>query len=131
MENLLSVTELASQLNLNPETVRRLTRSGELPHVKVGKSIRYRLSEVARGAPSSNFDPRAYIEGLIHTLRNPPYLALKDLVADIRFKEAHAVGATAALRDSGLISSMECAAWRALISAGAKYAINSTQEKAR
>lgn len=46
MEKLLSVSELAASLGLNDETVRRLTRSGELPHVKVGKSIRYRLSEV-------------------------------------------------------------------------------------
>lgn len=46
MEKLLSVAELAASLGLNDETVRRLTRSGELPHVKVGKSIRYRLSDV-------------------------------------------------------------------------------------
>lgn len=47
MEKLLSVSELAQQLGLNDETVRRLTRSGEMPCVKVGKSVRYRLSEVA------------------------------------------------------------------------------------
>jgi excisionase family DNA binding protein len=52
VEKLLSVSELAASLGLNDETVRRLTRSGELPHVKVGKSIRYRLSEVTPPSPA-------------------------------------------------------------------------------
>lgn len=52
MEKLLSVSELASALGVNEETVRRLTRSGELPCTKVGKSVRYRLSDIVPASPA-------------------------------------------------------------------------------
>lgn len=51
MEKLLSVSELAAALGVNEETIRRLTRSGELPCTKVGKSVRYRLSDIVPAGP--------------------------------------------------------------------------------
>lgn len=43
---MLKAAQLAEQLNLNPETIRRLTRAGKIPHIQVGKSKRYDLDAV-------------------------------------------------------------------------------------
>jgi len=44
----LDVREAAAYLALKPETVRRLVRRGELPHTRVGRSIRFRLVDLDR-----------------------------------------------------------------------------------
>ena len=44
-EFLLTAEELATKLNVHVETVRRLTRDGQIPHHRVGDA-RYRLSDV-------------------------------------------------------------------------------------
>lgn len=46
MSQILTAEQLAEALSLNAETVRRLTRSGELPHHVIGGSIRYTLADV-------------------------------------------------------------------------------------
>lgn len=46
--HMLKAAELAEKLNLNPETIRRLTRAGKIPHTQVGKSKRYDLDVVLK-----------------------------------------------------------------------------------
>ena len=44
---LMTVSDLAVYLNLKPETIRNLTRKGEIPSVRVGKRlIRFKRSEI-------------------------------------------------------------------------------------
>ncbi len=38
--NLVTVTEMAKQLNCHPDTVRRMLRNGEIPRVKVRNTYR-------------------------------------------------------------------------------------------
>lgn len=45
MEKMLKAKELAEALNVNVETVRRWTRDGVIPHIKLGASKRYSLSK--------------------------------------------------------------------------------------
>jgi len=42
----LDVREAAAYLAISEETVRRYVRSGELPHTRVGRSIRFRLVDL-------------------------------------------------------------------------------------
>lgn len=46
MEEMLKAKDLAKALNVNIETVRRWTREGTIPHIKLGASKRYSLSKV-------------------------------------------------------------------------------------
>jgi len=46
MEEWLSAKQLADQLKISLETVRRLTRAKKIPAIAVGASYRYRMSEV-------------------------------------------------------------------------------------
>ena len=60
MSQILTAEQLAEALSLNAETIRRLTRSGELPHHVIGGSIRYNLADVlARTAVSQHPDDEA------------------------------------------------------------------------
>lgn len=60
MSQILTAEQLAEALSLNPETVRRLTRSGELPHHLIGGSVRYTLADVlARTAVNQHPDDEA------------------------------------------------------------------------
>lgn len=60
MSQILTAEQLAEALSLNAETIRRLTRSGELPHHVIGGSIRYTLAGVlARTAVSQHPDDEA------------------------------------------------------------------------
>ena len=50
MESLLTATQVASHLSISPQTLANWRTTGrfksELPHLKVGRSIRYRESAV-------------------------------------------------------------------------------------
>lgn len=46
MEQMLKAKDLAEALNVNVETVRRWTRDGIIPHIKLGASKRYSLERV-------------------------------------------------------------------------------------
>lgn len=46
MEKMLKAKELAEALSVNVETVRRWTRDGIIPHIKLGASKRYSLDTV-------------------------------------------------------------------------------------
>ncbi len=40
--------EVASYLRCSPSTVRRMVRRGLIPHYRLGKLVRFRLSEIER-----------------------------------------------------------------------------------
>lgn len=46
MEKLLKAKELAEQLSVSTETIRRLTRDKKIPFIQVGRSKRYSLEQV-------------------------------------------------------------------------------------
>lgn len=54
MEKMLKAKQLAEALNVNVETVRRWTRDGVIPHIKLGASKRYSLERVKSSLESSN-----------------------------------------------------------------------------
>ena len=43
---LLSVTDLATQLNVSPKTLRKLIQNGDIPGYRIGQQIRLSLDEV-------------------------------------------------------------------------------------
>ena len=47
-DSLLSIDELAKRLNCHPSTVRRLTKLGRLPAVRIGWLYRYDLEAVLK-----------------------------------------------------------------------------------
>jgi excisionase family DNA binding protein len=47
-DRLLTVDEVAAVLVVSPTTVKRLTRSGELPCVRIGRLARYRRADLDR-----------------------------------------------------------------------------------
>lgn len=53
---MLKAAELAKKLNLNPETIRRLTRANKIPHITVGKSKRYDLDAVLEAMKNTTED---------------------------------------------------------------------------
>jgi len=46
MEQFLTVTELGELLKVKPSTIYHWTSAGFIPHIKVGRFIRFRASEV-------------------------------------------------------------------------------------
>ncbi len=46
MTDLIKAKDLAEKLQVNIETVRRWTRAGTIPHIKLGASKRYNLERV-------------------------------------------------------------------------------------
>ena len=46
MEQLLTVAELSNLLKMKPSTIYHWTSAGFVPHVKVGRFIRFRASDV-------------------------------------------------------------------------------------
>lgn len=46
MDDMIKAKELAKALNVNVETVRRWTRGGKIPYIKLGASKRYSLTKV-------------------------------------------------------------------------------------
>lgn len=60
MTEILTAEQLAETLSCNAETIRRLTRSGELPHHRIGGSVRYSLADVlAKTAVNKHPDDEA------------------------------------------------------------------------
>jgi len=60
MTQILTNEQLAEALSLSSETIRRLTRAGELPHHVIGGSIRYSLADVlAKTAVNKHPDDEA------------------------------------------------------------------------
>jgi len=53
MEEMIKAKDLAKALSVNVETVRRWTRDGTIPHIKLGASKRYSLEQVKTSLSSS------------------------------------------------------------------------------
>jgi excisionase family DNA binding protein len=47
-DRLLTTDEVAAALGVSPTTAKRLTRSGELPCVRIGRLVRYRRVDLDR-----------------------------------------------------------------------------------
>lgn len=63
MPTILDAEELAEQLKIHPESIRRLTRDGSLPCHRVGGSVRYCLEDVlARTRDNAHADDLAVDE---------------------------------------------------------------------
>ena len=45
-EEVMTVPEVAEYLRINPQTVYRKAKSGQLPAVRIGRAIRFRRSEL-------------------------------------------------------------------------------------
>lgn len=48
MDNVITAKELAEYLKLSEDHIRRLTSRSEIPYVKIGHSVRYRMSNIDR-----------------------------------------------------------------------------------
>lgn len=48
MERYIKASELAEKLGVSEQTIYRLTRSGEIPAYRIGRMLRYKLSEVEK-----------------------------------------------------------------------------------
>ena len=46
MSEIMTVTEVAEYLRVNPQTVYRKAKAGELPAVRIGRAIRFRRQEL-------------------------------------------------------------------------------------
>ena len=46
LNDILTVSEVAKYLRINPQTVYRKAKTGELPAVRIGRAIRFRRTEL-------------------------------------------------------------------------------------
>ena len=46
LTDVMTVTEVAEYLRVNPQTVYRKAKAGELPAVRIGRAIRFRKAEL-------------------------------------------------------------------------------------
>lgn len=46
--DLYTIYEVCDKLRLSPSTIRRITRAGLIPHIRVAGSIRYKAADVDR-----------------------------------------------------------------------------------
>ena len=56
--DLMTVEEVAQYLRLNPQTVYRKAKAGELPAVRIGRAIRFRRSELESWLKAVSVSPR-------------------------------------------------------------------------
>ena len=54
MKNLLKTEELARELQITPETVRKYAKTGHFPSYKIGKSYRFDLEEIQMTTKQQN-----------------------------------------------------------------------------
>lgn len=54
---ILTVSEVAQYLRVNPQTVYRKARAGELPVVRIGRAIRFRKSELDEWLRATSHEP--------------------------------------------------------------------------
>jgi len=57
MKNLLKTEELARELQITPETVRKLAKAGKLPSYKICSSYRFDLQEIQMTTKQQNLKP--------------------------------------------------------------------------
>ncbi len=68
-ERMLTLREVSSYLNVNPATVRRLVRSGQLRAIRVGRDMRFEVRVVdqwvaAGGSLPSTSDPASRVDSI-------------------------------------------------------------------
>ncbi len=54
---ILTVSEVAEYLRINPQTVYRKAKAGEIPAVRIGRAIRFRRSELDAWLKSQELAP--------------------------------------------------------------------------
>lgn len=54
MSEFLTASQLAERLQIHPDTIRLLTRKGEIPYHKIGGAIRYDLAQVLAATSAQN-----------------------------------------------------------------------------
>jgi excisionase family DNA binding protein len=62
-ERYLSTIEVAEHFGVSSMTIYRLANDGKLPHIRVGRVFRFRLSEVERAVREENVVPPVAAEG--------------------------------------------------------------------
>lgn len=58
MEKLLTPQEIADILGVQPSTIYQWTHQGYIPHVKIGKFIRFRLADVSKWLDAKSISGR-------------------------------------------------------------------------
>jgi excisionase family DNA binding protein len=106
MQPLLTVEELAQFLQIHPETARRLTREGKIPHLQVGGAYRYdRAAVSAYLAPPPPDHLQKYFDLVLR-------LWGSEGETGNAYKIAHFDGVSALARDLGLVTPKKCEEWR-------------------
>ena len=58
LSDVMTVTEVAEYLRVNPQTVYRKAKAGELPAVRIGRAIRFRKAELEEWMKTVSVGPR-------------------------------------------------------------------------
>ena len=58
LSDVMTVTEVAEYLRVNPQTVYRKAKAGELPAVRIGRAIRFRKAELEEWMKTGSVGPR-------------------------------------------------------------------------
>jgi len=53
---LLSVADVATQLNVSPKTLRKLIQNGDIPAYRIGQQVRLSLDEVLRATATKSLN---------------------------------------------------------------------------
>ena len=63
MMDVMTVSEVAVYLRVNPQTVYRKAKAGEMPAVRIGRAIRFRKTELEEWMKTVSIGPRAVGSG--------------------------------------------------------------------
>jgi excisionase family DNA binding protein len=71
-EKLLTAQELAAKLDVDPETVRRMCKTGKWPHTKIGRLYRFTEDhyQAITAPPVVEQKPRTQRKNIAHLLRS-------------------------------------------------------------
>ena len=61
LNDVMTVSEVAEYLRVNPQTVYRKAKVGELPAVRIGRAIRFRRAELDQWMKTVSFGPRVSV----------------------------------------------------------------------
>lgn len=71
-DKLLTAQELAAKLDVDPETVRRMCKTGKWPHTKIGRLYRFTEDhyQAITAPPAVEQKPRTQRKNIAHLLRS-------------------------------------------------------------
>lgn len=71
-DKLLTTQEIAAKLDVDPETVRRMCKTGKWPHTKIGRLYRFTEShyQAITAPPAVEQKPRTQRKNIAHLLRS-------------------------------------------------------------